>query len=462
MSAPSKTLVPGPGSVVPVAIRVRFDQSHNNSQVLRVVVTTPIRAGTVLGFRFYTPTDGYLSPYSTTVTFATSAVLAPGDFLQIERLAPGSGTALVCIQFPEPCSEPVCTVVGSTTTDLPNTLNGNSCFMYYAPTKCGAPIVALAVVTGSGPGASDPIYLPPPCTLPCQYAFSPNVPVGPSVDYLVLGPGVEEAKGGAIPGTWSAMWQLARYRAWAAYDETVRPWRTIVNALSGGLYLAPPPGAMIPLGARSYLAGSSFLAQLVLVATTTIAAGTVFQVSASTAIDPAPYWEWTSPLDADLPPGSVVDMSGLGLVAGSVPSVNVGTIVALEVVDPPDGNLTEFTVFTVNPCNAEDSAARSYVTAVYTCARPTGDCLPPGLVVGTDMPAAPWPAPAAVLLPVSGIKPTAWPMAAWALNHVCPVPWTIQPVPCFRTSISCTDNARGSTSGAGLNNGFGCGYGCGC
>jgi hypothetical protein len=426
---------PSAGSVLPVAQRVAFGGSSNGQQVLRCVVTTTIAAGTVLGFRFFVPTNGYMSPFATTITFATAGVLLPGDFIEVVRSAPGSGTVLNRIRYPTPCADGEQATIGSTVTDLLDTIAGNSCYMYWSPNKCAAPDVALAVVTGTGPGASDPVFLPPPCALPCQYVVSPSVSPDPPVDFVVLGSG--GAKGGAIPGLWKDAWQLCRYRAWVGYQEPATAWDVVVDALSAGLYIAPPPGALIPLGVKPHLAGSSFMAQLVLVATTVIPAGTTLQLTASVAVDPLPYWAWTAPADADVPAGTVLNFAGLGLVPAAFPWVNIGTVVRVPTTDPDTADLTDFTVFSINPCDAANVEGRTYVTALYTCARPTGSVLPPGLTVGVDMPCAPWPAPCASIVAVTGVRPESWPMAAWALNHAKPVAWSWQPVPVFRTAPLC-------------------------
>jgi hypothetical protein len=424
---------------LPVALRARLSAPATGNQVLRCLVTMPISAGTTLGFRFFEPTNGYLSPYATTVTFATTGALSPGQVVDVVRLAPGSGTALVRTLYAAPCAAGTTDALGFTSTDLVDSVAGNSCFVFWRPARCAAPDVALAAIAGMGLGAGDAAYLPPPCVLPCQFIVKPSVPGGPNVDYVTVGPpaGSAPATGGAVPGTWRQAWQVVKFRAWVAGNDALpAPW-SLADDFTSGLYTQPSPGALIPVATRPHLEGSAFPAQLVLVVTTPIAGGTTLQLSASPTVDPPAYWTWQAPLTPTaLPAGTVLDFTGLGFGSGWMPSVNVGTVTSVATGGDDPGDLTEFTVFCNDPCGT----GRANVTALYTCARPTGCELPPGLTAGLDMPAAPWPAPCASILPVQGVPPDAWPMAALALSRLAPVAWSWQPTPCFRTSKSCIDD----------------------
>ncbi len=421
--------------------------------MLRALVTDWLPANIQLGFRFYSPLDGYLSVAALSLTFVTSAVLNPGMYVEVVRLAPGSGTVLNALTFPAECAGggPTTVTIGTSVTDLPDSVQGDSCFLYWLPPRCASPLVPIAAIAGFAIGAGT--YLPPVCVLPCQYSVDPGMPASPPVNFAVIGPGFgsEVLKGSAVPGAWSQAWQLAKYKAWVGYDS-VPLWTNIVNAFSRGVYVAPTPGALVPIAVKPHIDGSAFLAQLVVAASTTIPAGVVLHISASTAFNPTAYWTWYAPTTGDLPPGTILDFAGLTLQSDAYPTANVG-LLTLAVTPTTDvGNYTDFVIFADNPCavDDDDGAGRSYVTALYTCARPPGGPLPPGLVTGADMPSAPWPGLAPSILPVTGVPPEAWPGAARALNHLCPVAWSWQPTPCFRTTIPCAKScvqgcARGCT-----------------
>jgi len=416
---------PTAGSLIPVALRSRF--SSTQQEVLRAVVTTPISKGTVLGFRFFGPTEGYLSPMAVPLNFALEVDIEPGQFIQIQRLAPGFGTALMAVTFPTPCAEPIMTLLGRTVTELTDAVTGASCYLYWSPPPGCKEAALVPIAAIAGPGIDAGSFLPPPCVLPCKFAIVPGV-THIDGDYVVL----SDKRGCGVPGTWyEGAWQLSKAHPWACLLDADLPWTLAVDSLCSQMYTVPRPGALVPIGVRPHVADSPFVAQLVLVATAPISSGTRIQVTAQCTYNsatPQAYWQWTAV--GDVAPGTVIDMAGLSLLPGVQPSVNTGIIARVPAAGDDDGSVafTDFTVFVQSPCDPE---ARHNVTALYTCARPPGVPLPLGLSAGASMPTSPWPGLQPALVPLT-VKPEAWPMAVFPLCAATPVPWISQPTPCMR------------------------------
>jgi hypothetical protein len=456
--AATATVVPlAPGALQPLALRLRFATPAvlNNVPLLDALVTCPVSAGTALGFRFFAPTDTYLSPGAVVAGFITEAACLPGDVLRVAfKTVPGQGLVLLRLRY-TPCNPtPSVLTVGTCTAVFTTAVAGYSCYLYWTPrpTVCCGGVVGLAAIA-AGPGAAA--GLPPPCVLPCQFALVPNVefplPTDDTGQYVVY----DGAASTAVPAAWVAAWRLLKYGPWVTLADTgFTVWDTALGALESALYIALPPGALVPLAVRPHAANTAWTAQLALVATVPIPAGTQVSVTAALGSDPATlptYWVWTSPTTTDLPAGTVVDMNALGVTAGASPVVNVGTIAADATVLPLglDAALTDFTVFARSPCGPSDPITH-FITAVYTCSRPADTPLPEALVPGVAMPLVPWPAGPAVL-PVAGrccvpVPPAAWRCKGLALCSTPPVAWACgtTPVPCFATAGACPVCPSGS------------------
>lgn len=431
-----------PGTLLPVAFRLRNGGAPSTAALALVdfLVTAKVPMGTALSFRWYPSLQGYQSADSVTLAFSVTAAIPAGTFLRVQRVAaPGTGTILLWQQYAQ--GSPVAPVqVGATPVVLGDGALGWSCFGFCTPrprSACCAPIQALCAVAGQAPGAD--LYLPPTCLLPCQFAIVPTTAVSPASDFVSV-------PLGAVPGAWyTGGWQAVKYTPWSQYQEPAFPYGLVAAADQATGYIAPNPGAVVPVAFRPHAAQSPCPAQLVLVVTETLPAGTVLQVSATAETPPmTACWMWTSPATCDLPPGTVIDMNNLSVLGGAAPpAVSVGTLQALLSLDE-DIALTEFTVFSEQLVGGPESNTQRYVTALYTCARPPGIPLPPCLVAGTSAPAAPWPASptistaavAAATAPCNR-RSVPWLCRRLRLLTACVVPWVCQPVPWFPVADPC-------------------------
>ncbi len=437
------------GALLPVAFRVGAPgPSLDSLYLLDALVTTPLAAGTYLAFRYFPPAEGYTSTSALSVGFPLPRQVGPGDVLRLQALPAGGGTALLLVQYGSLCEagSAVSTTLATTTTSFTTGVLGWSCFLYAVPAarQCCARLQAIAAVAAVDVVGPTGAGLPPQAVLPCQFTLGPAtalVPAGAMVALPLDAPA-------ALPGAWrSGAWQTLKYATWG-YDASAgnAAFTGPAAALEASLYIAPTPGALVPIAFRPHFEGVPGTAQLAVVATTTIPAGTRVYVSGEAAAVPVPYWLWTAPTDADVPPGTVILWSNLSVVTGSqTPAASIGTMQYVLAAPPPtpDPDLTEFTVFTMDACVLEDPLATSrFITAVYTCARRAGVGLPPGLTAGTDMPAAPWPA-AASILPLAAsccalpVALASWPCVRTTLSRVRPCAWSCQQLPAFSSPGPC-------------------------
>ena len=431
------------GALFPVALRVGVTgASLAGLALLDALVTRPLAAGVYLAFRFYEPSAGFNSPSALSVGFPLPIPVSPGDVLRVKAGPSGTGTALQLVRYGTQCdaASVVVTALAETDTVLTPLILGWSCFLYSVPParQCCTKLEAIAAVGATAPALQ---FMPPPSVLPCQFAVAPasdTLPSGARVAYARLLNGSPGASA-ALPGDWpKGAWQALRFGPWAystdggniAFDTGV------VAELESAFYVAPLPGALLPVAVRPHFVGVPGTAQLALVVTQVIPAGTQVLLSADPTTDAVPQWQWTAPTTYDVKPGTVLLWSGLCLLAGyQTPAANIGTLQYVGDPAAPDADLTDFVVFTA-ACASRSRATYRNITAVYTCARPTGDPLPEGLSAGRDMPSSPWPASASILplntLCCSATVPfSAWPCLQITLCNLRPVAWSCQELPHF-------------------------------
>jgi hypothetical protein len=458
--------------LLPVALVLDFfvppppDGTGPYTEILDALVTTRIPAGTTLGFRFY-PRDGtFLSASAASIVFTTLYDCIPGDFVRVLYASGGSGMGLQRLRYScDTGDTPTRLLIGSTpVTFTPSEeLQPYNVYLYAVLTsRCTAAstMVGLSAIAG----VTD-AQLPLPCVLSCKYAFVPNgLDSGAAV--LVMSQWMPNPIDTRITFTdsWEAAWQWLKYGDWLVTGDG--NYVSMVEQREQLMYVAPSPGALIPLAVKPHLAGDAWTAQVAFLVVVPIAAGTVLAISAQlpegTAV-PEPYWLWTAPATADVCPGTVLSFCSLSVNIAVNPSVNVGSVTAAPYIINyvgPDLDLTNFTVFSAHPCELANGGSLifycgegnepsvdivQYVTALYTCSRPADCFLPRGLVAGLSMPAAPW-ADGPMVLPVSqtGKACVPVPAAAWrakgiALANTTPVPWPcgVAPLPCFATGSLC-------------------------
>jgi hypothetical protein len=454
---------------MPVSLILQYPAPAPGGPVIDALVTVPIPAGTPLGFRFY-PHDGtWLAPTNVSLVFITLYDCLPGDFVRVVYHPSATGMALERLRF-------ACAAPGELLPYTVDTLLIASCASTFTPVELAGPYnVFLYTLARSGPSgcaaactslvglsaiaSSTSAILPSTCVLPCAFAIVPDrltIPDAEAVRIYYM-PAEETPYSIAIPERWSAAWQWVKYGFWTEFD--VADYITRVEEVESVMYVAGTPGMLIPLAVKPHTAGDAWTAQVAFVVTVPIAAGTVLAISAELPTNyptvPVPYWLWSAPATADVCPGTVLNFTNLGVTGGILPAVNVGTVVRapfLEDYAGPDVDLTDFTVFSAEPClllrtgwDVVETQVR-YVTALYTCSRPANAPLPLTLVAGVSMPAGPWPnGPVVLPVPQTGRACVPVPKAMWrakgiALAGLTPVPWCcgVTPLPCFATgTLTC-------------------------
>lgn len=412
------------GSLLPLALNTAFAGDVNEA-LLDALACACVPAGTLLGFRFYDPLTSYVAATAATLQYVTAADIVPGDVLRLLNTA--DATVLLHLRF-EQCVVPPVVVasVSVPATFIGGTLPSWSCYLFSVPaggTCCCSSVTGVASV-GQTP--------PPTCVVPCQFQVCTTLPVV-DTPYTYVMATVNSSVQGAVPGSWSNAWQVVKYCQWAPLDTD---YVGTVNAMESQLYVAPTPGQVVPVAVRPHIADTPFTAQLAVVVTAPLPAGTTFAITAEiapAADAPVPYWLYTAPADKGVCAGTVLAFSGLAVVEGVTPCVNIGNVVGLPDNWPADDiDLTDFTLFSTAPCF--DGAGVRYISVLYTCARDNAQPLPPCIVPGVSAPAAPWPTGPRILPTKACVAVPAceWPCTAQKLLCAAPVPWTCQPTPCFR------------------------------
>jgi hypothetical protein len=401
-----------PGSLLPVAFSLQESSDLTpNGPILDLLVTKAIPLNTMLGVWFYETGAPYTDPASaSSASFIVSAALAPGSLLRVSN---PSGTGLIVYASADNAA--TWTAVGTTTTGPVVPANA-SCMVYWAPCFGGSgstvkPICFVGVNDGTAP-------VPPPC-LPCEYAIiqpavEANAMYAPDLAY--------------IPGQWVNAWQVLK---WGAPWEPTFTYATTVNAVEADLRLVLTPGQLLPVASKPFnYATPQFGGELALVATATIPANTVVYLRGGPWDPTSNVYDlsWTSPT-VDLPPGTVIDLLGLGYAPGTLVRANVGTLVTLAALTE---SVADWTLF-----GARDvDAGLAVITALYTCGY-TG-LLPTQLQPGVSMPARPWPASPSILggnaCGAACFKVLCWPLQAVTIANSLPVPWFSQALPCYVTA----------------------------
>lgn len=453
---------PGAGALLPVAYRVVFlnNLAQDGDMILDMLITSNISSRVTLGFRFYPATQGYLSPSAINITFTTTVPLVAGNFLRLRFADPvASGLVLEQLTYPTVCEPPVepFTEVATSAIQLTAGIAYRTCFIYWVPqasTTCPsscAKIQGIAAIASAGEDAEP--FMPPTCALPCNFSFVPRYDtVTPDVSQIIVAPQLR------VRDAWVAAWRTLRTDAWDIVGTS-----TEVEAVESTAYIAFRQGALLPVAFRPHVADTAFPAELALVTTLPIYANSSFCITGVPADPPTPFWIWRAPADVPvIPVGTTIYFRNLGITTSFTPTVNVGTVVRYYTT-PTDEDLSEFTVFSVNPCDFEENI--DIITALYTCSNygpaPGLSVLTPGLTMYGCL----WPnEPSILCKKFCGCIPR----PGWVEELMCaPVArWSCQPVPewalCNPCGLSRSDMVPfGSTlyctAGPGIS---GCTIGC--
>ena len=460
---------PVPGSLQVLGMRITKSFGKVRFPVLDALVTTYIRRGIVIGFRFLRRDEDCMSPRAVNVMFTLTTCLRPGTFLQLGE----SGRVLLSYESLHG-TEGV--VVGCSRTMLHISKN-SSCFIFWVPNPALAPegISFLGFHTKKAHAV-----MPQERTVPCEYTTVVNVPAcaqlssssstdssccresesddedaetshhklkEPNPFYMVFGGSTR-----AISGTWLHAWQQFKYAA------TGQKWRycslyrynEAIDDLARSLFVCPVPGQLIPLAYRPCAEGeedggeedcgvTSLPAELAVLVTAPIPPRTnvwiVPNCSNETNVREEALWLWTSPCRDWVPAGTTIAYGRLA--HGYQPCVSIGTIVKSGLWPTRGFFIRAFTLYgmarEVSSSTTSCADAAYAITAVYTCEQ--GCELPRSLVLGESIASRPWPCDAAVL-PVENCRarriPRDWLVEKVKLLHARPVRWICQPLPIFR------------------------------
>lgn len=434
---------PIPGSLQPVGYQFQHSEA-DDAVVMDLLVTSYIKQGIVIGFRFYPQYDNYMSQYSSTVTFCLQANLYPGRYIRLTD----NGAKLLLLSDVD--SEPDLVLGVALTppfvqdfasayvfwTPCLNKMEGIAYIGYNVDTECGA--------TGSTGGSTgDHNFLqpcpPPTCVLPCQFATIVSI-----CQFNTLGTRLVAYNGvrRGIYAQWINAWQLLKLGGRLEWDPPISDELYIdsMDQLRRTFFVALTPGQLMPIAYRPnvLMEFGTFPAQFALVVTERVPPGAYVWVAANcSSVDTVllgPTWLWRAPTNCPVHPGTVIDMTNLGF--GFVPKVNIGTIETAGNWPTGDFTISSFTVyaFSENVWTLENIFA---VTALYVCA---SDCqLPSCLIPGQTTSVLPWP-DCASILPIDCYKAGSivnWGVFRQQLANMTPIPWLCQPLPKFRTLTNC-------------------------
>lgn len=409
---------PEPGSILVLG----YAYMATDGPLLDALVTTRIIRRTLLGFRFYPRTEGYLSTNSSSVGFVITADLLPGSFLRLQFTDDGGMRLLA-----RTSDSSDWIAVASDATTAPAIPVRASVYLYWAApgsSQCPQPISSFSFTVEDEP---EPV---PPCVLPCKWQLIQPAPDTPN-DYLVA----DITTG--VPGSWhGGAWQVLKWgQPWTAGVNSPGAYAAAVESVEDGLYVAVQPGQVAILAYRPYdpVRAPAFGAQLVFVLTTCIPAGTqlsIFVANPVWSTDLEPSWTWTAPPGADLCPGTCVDLTQLGTgdaFDNPRPRASIGTLVTGS-GRPVDGPITAFVI-------TSSADASSAVTAMLPCSY--GGLVPSCLVFGFSILCRPWPDCASRIVAPSCKHVADWPLETVLLARACPVRWLMEPSPCFATNTGC-------------------------
>lgn len=422
--------------------------------VMDLLVTTDIAAQVAIGFRFYAITDVYTSSRASTVVFNINRVLRAGGFV---RLAYNTTTNIgMKLLYRPPYSRAADWTEIAYSTSAIGLLNysGASCFVFYSPTFQSmvgiCAVTFVRIVQPSDDSDAPPTVTvgtpPPTCVVPCQFAIQITY-----AEYTATPIVFVHAEEILPMGAWINQWQLLKWGPPSTWRTSVdsNDYAEVAAHSEDAATLMLLPGQLTAVGYRPYeVENGAFGGEWVLVATKPIPAQTTVYIGVNEwhhedcefEREQSMAYIWTSPLCAILPPGTVLDLTGLGtaFVHASVGTLRLGRNA------PGSGSIAPepifaYTAYCGQASSREDdplpivSRPRA-VTGTYPCSY-TG-CLPDGLVPGRDILAQPWPDCPSVL-PVSPChRVMNWPCEQLALNTGCPSLWTTQPVPVFKAPTS--------------------------
>lgn len=422
---------PIPGSLQPISYQFKHT-ADTTADIMDVLVTSYIKKGVVIGFRFFPQADGYASQFSSNVTFCLNYAVYPGMYLRLTD----NGATLVALQTDG--TPPI--VYGAATT-APFVRDYASCLIFWTP--CLNQVEGISFIGFRTP-TSDPIP-PPTCILACQ--FSAIVTLSKDdVDGTLRLVAYQGARRG-IPAQWVNAWQLLKYggsNQWLAIADAA--YSNVTENLRDTIFVALSPGQLFPIAYRPYnTINYAFAGQLALVVTERIPPGAYVWIVPNCAEESTarsgPSWKWTAPCDCPIRAGMVLDLTGLSMNA--IPKANIGTLEAQGSWPTTDFDIYSFTVYAYS-VNASTDDIIYPVTGVYSCDH---DCqLPLGLTPGQNTPLLPWPSCASIL-PVDkcSIRPVrSWGAQRELLASLYPIRWLCQPLPSFRTASPCPEPPNGN------------------
>ena len=463
---------PGPGSLQAFGLQFTRSRSAHHFPVMDVLVTTGIRRGVVLGFRFFKRDEDYLSPKSTSVTFTLTECVLPGAVLRLNDC----GRSLVmrrdeCVWKPVAARASVPVAVPSQP----------CCFIFWLPR-------AREVSGISFIGFSEkarPTLPPPVHVIPCEFSTLIDAPCTDFTaacvsdsdsedDTSLCTDDADDAPSAAgqscnpfymvfngpcrgIASSWIRAWQHFKYthvNKWACCS--LYRYENLVQEIANTLYVCPVPGQLIPLAFRpcegDEAGETAFPAQLVALVTAPLPPATrvwlVPNCSNVENVRAEALWQWVSPSKLWVPAGVSVVFSGLA--AHHHPRASVGHITRSGSWPSHSFSISAITLYgmglitpgTRSPdCHADAHA----ITGVYTCGSRAG--LPPGLVLGESVPATLWPCSSSIVPMDSctGRIPRDWLCEKLKLLKTKPVRWVCQPIPVFKRAHGHHQNQEGTS-----------------
>ena len=496
---------PTPGSLQTLGIRITENWSERSVPMLDALVTSYIRHGIVVGFRFLRQDEDYKSPHAANAMFTLTSSLLPGTFLRLED----SGKSLLSYESLHGIGDGK--VVGTSCAAV-NVSRNSSCFIFWAPN----PALAVEGISFIGFRAEGGLcaLTPSECSLPCEFITIMDLPETKTfscdcdcsvstnsssdisssqtedsstdsssstssssfeakhVSYMVFA-----GSRRAISGTWVHAWLQFKYAAaggkWK--NSSLHSYDSAVEDLARSLFVCPLPGQLIPLAYRPCAVSEKrdrrdeqeiFPAQLAVLVTSPIPPRTnvwiVPNCSNESSVREEALWLWTSPCKAWVPAG--VTITYYSLAYDRQPRASIGKISKSGLWPTRRFSIEAFTLYGMarevpssGACVVSEPLAYA-ITSVYTCNY--GCELPSGLVPGESISSRPWPCHAAVL-PVENCRargiPRDWLFEKLKLLRTSPVRWICQSVPSFRRLEPRRDCLEVETSPTiGVMSGSGC------
>ena len=430
---------PRPGSVLVSAFLCPLPGEEpgpiaNDTPVLNALVTTPLKRGTVLGFRFYPHAENYTSVAASAVTFTLGFDVVAGSSLALRSTPDSYAYTGMLLYSRPPGPDGIATLLG-TAGSRPVLSVRSSVFVYWAPCYSRIEGISALGMMDTTSELPTPPVMPPQAFVPCKFALTvPDAAAGDATAKFVY------CVAAAVPGSWTHAWQVMKWHIaanWAV--EANAGYVANVDAAEVRRFVQLQPRQLMAIAYKPYEydQAPAFSGQLVLLVTSTVPAGTTAYIRGgdwSTTDGLGAHWAWTAPPACALLPGTVVDIGGLR--PGAMPTVNIGTIVQGNLVPAATDSFAAYTVFAAQ--SPPDVTGFMPVTGVYPCSY-TGE-VPAPLTPGVSILENPWPDCAAILGTSCCYRVASWECFSLQLvQRACPLRWLCQPLPTFVTTGPCAD-----------------------